>query len=128
MVDNADKAIQIACNKTGARVFEYTAAPVFMGSNAKGSHQWVIEFEKEPENLKLFSNELDSALKSLNSDYEAKRYKNFALEMPIVHNIKKGTFYLWFQKKGKLGGQNKMPRLSNQRNYIEELMLIEKEL
>jgi hypothetical protein len=128
MVDNADKALMMACNKTGARVYEYTAAPVYMNSNARGSHQWLIEFEKQPHDLKLFTSELDSALKSINSDYEAKRYKNFALEMPLVHNLKKGTFYHWFQKKGKLGGQNKMPRLSNERKYIEELLLIEKEL
>jgi hypothetical protein len=128
MVENADKALQIACSKTGARIFEYTAAPVYMSSTAKGKHQWLIEFEKQPDDPKKFTFELDAALKSVNSDYEAKRYKNFALEMPIVYNLKKGTFYLWFQKKGKLGGQNKMPRLSNERTYIEELIRFEKEL
>jgi hypothetical protein len=128
MVENADKALQIACNITGARIYEYTAAPVYMNSTARGSHEWMIEFENQPDDLRKFTRELDSALKSVNSDYEAKRYKDFALEMPIVHNLKKGTFYLWFQKKGKLGGQNKMPRLSNERNYIEELLQIEKEL
>jgi hypothetical protein len=128
MVENADKALQIACSKTNSRIFEYTAAPVYMSSTAKGKHQWLIEFEKHPDNLKKFTFELDAALKSINSDYEAKRYKDFALEMPIVYNLKKGTFYLWFQKKGKLGGQNKMPRLSNERTYIEELIRFEKEL
>jgi len=128
MVDNTDKALMIACNKTGARVYEYTAAPVYMNSEAKGCHEWLIEFEKQPDNLQKFTTELDSALKSINSDYEAKRYKNFALEMPRVHDLKKGSFYKWFQKKGKLGGQNKMPRLSNERKYVEELLAIEKEL
>lgn len=128
MVDNADKALQIACEKTGASVYEYTAAPVYMNSSARGSHQWLIEFEKQPENMIAFTFELDSALKSINSDYEAKRYKDFALLMPVVKNLTKGTFYQWFQKKGKLGGQNKMPRLSNHRKYIEELLEIEKDL
>lgn len=128
MVDNADKALQLACNKTGARIYEYTAAPVYMTSTSKGGHQWLIEFEKQPDDLMVFTNELDTALKSINSDYEAKRYKDFALEMPVIQNLKKGTFYSWFQKKGKLGGQNKIPRLSNNRKYIEELILIEKEL
>jgi len=128
MVDNADKALEIACNKTGARVHEYTAAPVYMNSQARGSHQWLIEFEKQPDDIRKFTIELDTALKSINSDYEAKRYKDFALEMPIINNLRKGTFYLWFQKKGKLGGQNKMPRLSNDRKYVEELLGIEQEI
>jgi hypothetical protein len=128
MIDNADKALNIACNATGANIFEYTAAPVYMDSSARGKHQWLIEFEKQPDNFMNFVRELDSALKSINSDYEAKRYKDFALEMPIVKSLKKGTFYNWFQKKGKLGGQNKMPRLSNSRTYVEELLEIEKSL
>ena len=128
MVENADKALLLACNKTGANVYEYTAAPVYMNSSAKGCHEWVIEFEKQPEDLKSFTRELDLALKSVNSDYEAKRYKDFALKMPVVHSLKKGAFYHWFQKKGKLGGQNKMPRLSNDRKYVEELLQINKEL
>ena len=128
MVDNADKALQMACSKTGARIYEYSAAPVYMNSMAKGCHQWLVEFEKQPDTMEKFIFELDAALKSINSDYEAKRYKDFALTMPVVNNLKKGTFYHWFQKKGKLGGQNKIPRLSNQRNYIEELLEIEKEL
>lgn len=128
MVDNADKAINIACSKTGAMVSEYSAAPIYMNTRSKGSHEWLIEFEKQPDDIKKFTLELDKALKSVNSDYEAKRYKNFALEMPTVRVLKKGSFYQWFQKKGKLGGQNKMPRLSNDRTYIEELLQIEKEL
>lgn len=128
MVENADKAIQIACSKTSARLYEYTAAPVYMNINSKGCHQWLIEFDKQPDDISAFARELDAALKSVNSDYEAKRYKDFALTMPVVHSLRKGTFYNWFQLKGKLGGQNKMPRLSNQRNYIEELLQIEKEI
>jgi len=128
MVENADKALSIACAKTGARIYEYTAAPVYMNVTSRGKHQWLVEFEKQPADLKYFTLELDSALKSINSDYEAKRYKDFALEMPLVQSLKKGTFYHWFQKKGKLGGQNKIPRLSNQRNYVDELLEIEKEI
>jgi len=94
-----------------------------MDDDVKGCHEWVIEFETPPADLNRFIIELDSSLKNLNSDYEAKRYQNLTLDIPIVHNVKKGTFYNWFQKKGKLGGQNKMPRLSNDRKYVEELLL-----
>ena len=92
IVDNADKAIAIACEKTGAIVNDYTAAPVYFSDAANGAHEWLIEFEKEPDSLETFTKELDAALKNINSDYEAKRHKNIALRMPVVHALRKGTF------------------------------------
>jgi len=122
IIDNAEKALLIASEKTGAIISEYTAAPVYMSGKTKGTHEWLIEFEKEPENIEKFTDALDNALKSLNSDYEAKRYKDFTLVAPKVKNVPKGTFYKWFESKGKLGGQNKMPRLSNDRKYVDEII------
>ncbi|NOY95630.1 MAG: GH3 auxin-responsive promoter family protein [Chlorobi bacterium] len=122
IIDNADQAIKIACNRTGAIVHEYTAGPVFMSDEQKGAHQWIIEFEKEPDELSHFSVSLDNALKTLNSDYEAKRYKNLTLEMPHIVVAPKGTFYNWMKKRGKVGGQNKIPRLANDRRYLDELL------
>jgi hypothetical protein len=122
IIDNAEKALDAACRKTGALISEYTAAPVYMDDNIKACHEWLIEFEIPPSDLRVFSLELDLALKNLNSDYEAKRYKDITLGPPKVQNIRKGTFYKWFQEKGKLGGQNKMPRLSNERKYVEEIL------
>ena len=124
IVDNADMAISLASEKTGAIVNDYTAAPIYFSEQNNGAHEWLVEFEKEPENLDQFIYELDNALKNLNSDYEAKRHKNIALRMPVVHNLKKGVFNLWLKQKGKLGGQHKVPRLSNNRNFIEELTLL----
>lgn len=128
IIDNAEHALSIACKKTGALIYEYSAAPVYMSDNQKGTHEWAIEFEKEPADLNYFTTELDHALMSVNSDYEAKRYKSITLDKPIVRNLKKGTFYNWFNDKGKLGGQNKIPRLSNDRKYVEELLLIQKRI
>ncbi|MEP6465821.1 MAG: GH3 auxin-responsive promoter family protein [Parafilimonas sp.] len=124
IVDNSDMAIALASEKTGAIVNDYTAAPVYFSEQNNGAHEWLIEFEKEPENLDQFVYELDNALKNLNSDYEAKRHKNIALRMPVVHNLKKGIFNLWLKQKGKLGGQHKVPRLNNDRKFIEELFLL----
>ncbi len=122
IVDNTDKAIAIASEKTGAVVNDYTAAPIYFSEHSNGAHEWLIEFEKEPPDLELFTVELDRALQTLNSDYEAKRYKGIALKMPIVRKLSKGIFNLWLKNKGKLGGQHKVPRLSNDRNYIEEIL------
>ena len=122
IVDNADKAIAIASAKTNAIVSDYTAAPVFFSEQENGAHEWLIEFDKLPDNMDQFIMYLDEALKSVNSDYEAKRYKNIALRMPIVHAIETGTFRRWLKQKGKLGGQHKVPRLSNERNLIEEML------
>jgi len=122
IIDNAEKALLEACEKTGAIIKEYTAAPVYMDSRAKGSHEWLIEFEKDPEDKDLFNETLDLALQKCNSDYEAKRYKSITLVAPKIRHLPQGSFYKWFQYKGKLGGQNKMPRLSNDRKYVEEML------
>lgn len=124
MVDNTDKAIAHACEQTGAIVNDYTAAPVFFGNESNGAHEWLIEFEKQPASLSDFIYELDSQLKALNSDYEAKRYKDIALRMPIVHAIENGCFKAWLRQKGKLGGQHKVPRLSNDRKILQEILHI----
>ena len=124
IIDNAEKAIEKACKATGALVAEYTAGPVFIETNTKGSHEWIIEFEKEPQDLDKFTDLLDEALKSVNSDYEAKRFKDLNLVRPVVRSVPSGTFYKWLREKNKLGGQNKVPRLSNNREYLEELYLI----
>ncbi len=125
IIDNAEKALMAACKATGALVHEYTAAPVYMGEKTNGRHEWLIEFERQPDNLDNFISTLDKSLMNINSDYEAKRYNNITLDLPVVRSLKKGTFYKWFSQKGKLGGQNKMPRLSNDRKYVEELLKIE---
>ncbi len=122
IVENSDKAIAIASAKTNAIVSDYTAAPVFFSEHENGAHEWLIEFDKLPADINEFTFALDSALKSVNSDYEAKRYKNIALRMPVVHILKTGTFREWLKRKGKLGGQHKVPRLSNERNLIEEIL------
>ncbi|MBX3257058.1 MAG: GH3 auxin-responsive promoter family protein [Chitinophagaceae bacterium] len=122
IVDNTDKAIAIACEKTGAIVNDYTAAPVYFSDNGNGAHEWLIEFEKEPSDVESFVEALDKGLQSVNSDYEAKRHKNIALRPPVVHALSKGMFNEWLKSKGKLGGQHKVPRLSNERNFIEEIL------
>ena len=122
MVDNTDKAIAWAAAKTNAVVNDYTAAPVYFSESSNGTHEWLIEFDVPPQNLQLFTTELDAALKTINSDYEAKRYKDIALRMPIVHAAKKGIFKEWLRSKGKLGGQHKVPRLSNERKVVEEIL------
>ncbi len=127
IVDNSDQAISKAAAKTGAVVKDYTAAPVYFTETTNGAHEWIIEFEKEPDDLKKFITALDSSLKSLNSDYEAKRYKNIAMKMPMVHPAPKGLFNEWLHAKGKMGGQHKVPRLSNDRKYMDELKVIWKE-
>ena len=93
-----------------------------MGTETRGSHEWVIEFDREPDNIENFIEILDTTLKSLNSDYEAKRYKDLTLGRPVVRSVPRGTFYRWFKEKDKLGGQNKMPRLSNNREFIESIL------
>lgn len=122
IVDNTDKAISSACEKTGAAVNDYTAAPIYFSQHGNGAHEWLVEFEKEPEDLALFAYELDSALKNLNSDYEAKRQKDIALRMPVVRAVKKGLFKEWLRSRGKLGGQHKVPRLSNDRTILESIL------
>jgi hypothetical protein len=122
IVDNSDKAIAVAEERTGSVVNDYTAAPIYFSETSNGAHEWLIEFEKEPDNLDAFTRELDATLKNINSDYEAKRHKGIALRMPIIHALKKGTFSEWLHSKGKLGGQHKVPRLSNERTLVEEIL------
>jgi hypothetical protein len=122
IVDNTDRAISIASEKTNAIVNDYTAAPIYFSNDNNGAHEWLIEFDKEPDNEELFIRELDTALQSLNSDYEAKRHKNIALRMPVVRILKRGSFSNWLKSRGKLGGQHKVPRLSNERIFIEEIL------
>jgi hypothetical protein len=126
IVDNADKALDMACKATGALIADYTAGPVFMNASSKGSHEWIIEFEKEPTDLSFFIESLDKSLQSVNSDYEAKRHKDLNLVIPVVKSVPRGTFNKWLKAKNKLGGQNKVPRLSNTREYIEDLCNISK--
>jgi len=122
MIDNADQAIDIACRKTGAIVSEYTAAPIFFKDKNGGAHEWLIEFVTKPENIEYFGEVFDNALKSLNSDYEAKRYHDLILNKPLIHIMPKETFYNWLKFKGKLGGQHKVPRLFNDRKYVDEIL------
>jgi GH3 auxin-responsive promoter. len=122
MIDNAEKGLMRACADTGAVVKEYTAAPVFMSAANKGKHQWLIEFEKAPASAEEFAQALDKALQELNSDYEAKRYKNITLNQLDLVVAREQLFHDWLKQKGKLGGQHKVPRLSNSREYIDELL------
>ncbi len=121
-IENVEDALKLTCRKTNSIIKEYTVAPIFMNGNKKGGHEWIIEFEKKPENLSYFSKVLDDSLKSINSDYEAKRYKNMTLMPPKIHIAKKNIFYNWLKKNNKLGGQHKVPRLSNKRFFIENLL------
>lgn len=124
IVENADKAIDEACRLTGAKVTEYTAAPVYFGDFRNGAHEWLIEFEMMPDSgdLDEFAHILDEILKRLNSDYEAKRSYNLSLNMPIIRAMEKDTFYNWLKSRGRIGGQNKVPKLSNNRKYVDSIM------
>lgn len=124
IIDNAEKALSMACKRTNAIITEFTGAPKFINRDGKKelSHEWLIEFERPPENLDYFKETFDTALKSLNSDYEAKRYQDLILKPPKITSVPKGTFYNWMKKRKKLGGQNKVPRMSNGRKYIDEII------
>ena len=122
MVENTDKALAITCEKTAAVVSEYTVGPIYL-TEGKGGHEWIIEFEKEPESLKIFTEILDKELQNINSDYEAKRFKSIALEQLVIKKVPKGSFYQWLKSKGKFGGQHKVPRLFNSRKYVDELKI-----
>ncbi|MDP3464037.1 MAG: GH3 auxin-responsive promoter family protein [Bacteroidales bacterium] len=124
IVDNAENALTVACGKCKVTINEYTASPLYFDGNEKASHEWLIEFNENPSDLDYFSETLDNALKSLNSDYEAKRYHNMVLKEPVVRVMKKGTFYTWLKQNNKLGGQHKVPRLSNNRDISEEILRI----
>ena len=125
IVDNAEKGLAEACRQTGAEVLEYTAAPVFMDANGKCRHQWVVEFSREPDNLEHFASVLDETLQRLNSDYEAKRYKDITLQRLELIQGRQGIFNDWLRQKGKLGGQHKVPRLCNNRDIIEQVLTIQ---
>ncbi len=125
IIENAENALKKACLKTNAEISEYTVAPIFMNGNKSGGHEWLIEFNKQPKCINYFTEILDNSLKAINSDYEAKRYNNLALAMPKINIARDGLFYDWFKQQGKLGGQHKVPRLSNTRKYLEELLELE---
>ncbi|SHE54943.1 GH3 auxin-responsive promoter family protein [Dysgonomonas macrotermitis] len=122
IIDNAERALAEACALTGAVISEYTAAPVYFGDNSAGAHEWLIEFEVEPDSMDSFARALDDGLKKVNSDYEAKRSYNLSLMAPQVYSLPKGSFYEWLKSINKAGGQNKIPRLSNNRDYVERLI------
>lgn len=122
IIDNAEKALTIACNRCEAEICEYSAAPVYFSGNKSGAHEWLIEFETPPADIGYFTSALDNALKSLNSDYEAKRYHDLILREPVVRVLPRSTFYHWMKSRGKLGGQHKVPRLNNDRRYIDEIL------
>jgi len=122
MVENADRGMEAACKATGAVVSEYTAGPVYMESDAHGGHEWIVEFARSPDDMARFVDVLDHTMRELNSDYDAKRRGDMVLLRPIVHAVAPGTFYEWMKHRGKLGGQNKVPRLSNDRTHLEALL------
>lgn len=124
VVENAERAIAEAAERTGALINNFTAAPKYFSENERASHEWIVEFEKEPNELADFILILDEVLRRINSDYDAKRYRDMALQAPIVHKAPVGTFYDWMKKRGKLGGQNKVPRLSNTREYLDDIMVL----
>ena len=124
MVENAEKGLDMACRETSAKVIDYTVAPVFMDADAKCCHQWLVEFAEKPASMEVFARILDSSLQQINSDYEAKRYKNKTMQQLEIVVARENLFNDWLKSKGKLGGQHKVPRLSNSRQYIEELLEI----
>jgi len=124
IVDNAEQALHEACQKTAAIIKDYTAGPSYFKDGKAGAHEWVIEFEKQPNDFQLFCNTLDSTLREVNSDYDAKRFKDMALTAPIIHNAAPDSFYQWMKSRDKLGGQNKVPRLANSREYLDSLLKI----
>jgi GH3 auxin-responsive promoter len=121
MVSNTDKALKETCELCGGKVNDYTVAPIFMENNSKGGHHWLVEFTEDPQDISFFTEQLDKRLRSINSDYDAKRHKDIALQNLVIETAPKGTFHNWLKSKGKLGGQSKIPRLSNERKYIEDL-------
>ena len=122
VIENAETAITKACHQTGAEINNFTAGPVYLTGDSKGGHEWIIEFAKEPDDRDKFLQILDGTLMASNSDYEAKRYKNLALQAPIIHHVPHGTFYHWMKRRGKLGGQNKVPRLANDREFLDDIL------
>lgn len=122
IIDNAEKGLSKACQETGAVIRDYTACPIYFKGNDAGGHEWIIEFEQIPDNIEQFTDILDQTLREVNSDYDAKRFKDMALRRPLVHHAPDGTFYHWMKNRGKLGGQHKVPRLANDRAYVDEIL------
>ena len=122
IIENAEQALKKVCKRTKAEIVDFTAAPIFMEGRKKGGHEWLIEFKKQPKDLDYFNELFDNALKALNSDYEAKRYNNITLNKPVLNIARHNLFYDWLKRNNKLGGQHKIPRLSNTREYIDELL------
>ena len=122
IIENAEEAIAIACERTEAEMENFTAGPKYLEAGTRGCHEWIIEFNKTPDDLDRFKQLLDEKLREINSDYDAKRHKDIALTAPIIHQVPKGTFYNWMKSRGKLGGQNKVPRLANNREYLDHLL------
>ena len=122
IVDNAEQALNAACQATGASIKDYTAGPIYFRDGEAGAHEWIIEFAQQPSDFVRFCEILDSTLREINSDYDAKRFKDMALTFPVVHNAPADTFYNWMKSKGKLGGQNKVPRLANSREYLDSIV------
>jgi hypothetical protein len=122
IVENAEAAITTACDRTGAVIDNFTAAPIYLSEGKKGGHEWIVEFKVKPSSLREFGHILDSTLRKINSDYDAKRMHDLALVAPILHSVEEGTFYNWMKSRGKLGGQNKVPRLSNSREYVDDIL------
>ena len=125
MVENTDQAIAKTCQETNSEVIEYTVAPIFMNGKEKGAHEWIIEFRKKPDDITKFSQLLDKNIQSLNSDYEAKRYNNMTLNQLVINVARTNLFYDWLKNQDKLGGQHKIPRLSNQREYLDQLLTLQ---
>jgi hypothetical protein len=122
IIENAEAAITKACELTGGVIDNFTAAPIYLEKSKRGGHEWIIEFKVKPSDIDKFTHILDETLRQINSDYDAKRSHDLALVAPKVHSVAEGTFYKWMKKKGKLGGQNKVPRLSNSREYVDEIL------
>ncbi|MFN8888925.1 MAG: GH3 auxin-responsive promoter family protein, partial [Cyclobacteriaceae bacterium] len=122
IIENAETAITAACEQTGAVIDNFTAAPIYLEKSKRGGHEWIIEFKILPSDLSTFSHILDTTLRKVNSDYDAKRAHDIALVAPKLHSVARGTFYNWMKRRGKLGGQNKVPRLSNTREFIDEIL------
>lgn len=122
IIDNAEKGLSRACQETNAIIRDYTACPIYFKGNDAGGHEWIIEFDQRPDDIEKFTDLLDNTLREINSDYDAKRYKDMALRRPLIHVAEDGVFYDWMKNRGKLGGQHKVPRLANDRTYVDEIL------
>ncbi len=122
IIENAEAAITRACEMTGSVINNFTAAPIYLNEKTRGGHEWLIEFLQPPADIAEFTKILDETLRKINSDYDAKRFRDMALVAPKIRPVPEGTFYNWMKSRGKLGGQNKVPRLSNSRDYVDDII------